>query len=67
MSHNKKVVVLNPIQIDILKSITDLILQREGEQNNNKKTTINAYSISKKSGRSYNSCKKYLKQLKEIL
>ncbi len=67
MCSNEIVVRLNPIQADILKTISILILEREKEDNNNKKTTINANSISKKSGRSYNSCKKYLKQLKDML
>ena len=66
MLHNQIVLKVNPIQHDIIKAVSDLILQREGESNNHKTTSINAYSISKLTGRSYNATKKYLKTLKDL-
>lgn len=66
MSHNQIVLKVNPIQYDIIKAVSDLILQREGEINNHKTITINANSISKLTGRSYNATKKYLKSLKDL-
>jgi len=64
MSH--KVLKVTPIQYDILIAITELISKREDEPHNNKKTSINAHSISQMCGRSYNAIKKNLKLLKEI-
>jgi hypothetical protein len=66
MSNNETVLRFNPKQLSILNAIGVLILRREEEINNSKKTTINAYSISKETGFDFNTCKKYLKQLGDI-
>lgn len=64
MSH--RVIKLNHIEYQILKAIGSLILIREGEDNNNKKTNINAFAVSKITGVSYPTTKKYLKKLKDL-
>lgn len=61
-----KVIRITPLQHDILVAISQLISKREEEPNNNKKTTINAYSIAQTCGRNYNAVRKNLKKLKDI-
>lgn len=63
---NREVLRINKIQKDILVSISELILLRELEESNHKKISINAFSISKNCGRSYNTVKKYLKELNNL-
>lgn len=60
------VLKLNPIEYDIIKAIGSLILLREEEENNNKKINVNSYSISRFTGRSYLTTKKYLKKFKDF-
>lgn len=61
-----KQVQLNSIQIALLPVIAQLIENRANEPNNNKKTNINAHTIHKKSGISYNAVKTNLLKLKEL-
>lgn len=56
---------LKPKHIQVLRAVGALISYRE-ESNENKAVSINAYTIHKNSGIAYKTCKKYLKQLKEL-
>ncbi len=60
-------IILSKIQIEILSAISELTIKRENENNNNKKTNINAFSISKHINRDYKTVKSHLKKLKEHL
>ncbi|RXJ86350.1 hypothetical protein CRV00_15040 [Malaciobacter molluscorum] len=57
---------LTKIQHEIIVAISDLICIRESEPNNNKKTNINAFKISKHIKRDYKTVRTNLKKLKEI-
>jgi hypothetical protein len=63
---NEIILRLNPIQYDLIKAVSNLILLREEEHSNHKKISINASSIARISGRSYVATKKYLKSLKDL-
>lgn len=58
-------IVITQLQAEILGAISDLTIKRDEEVNNNKKTTINAYSISKHINREYKAVKRNLIKLKE--
>ena len=60
------VIKINPIEYQILKAIGELILKREEENNVNKKTSINAHSVSKIVGCKFETAKKHLKKLKDL-
>jgi F0F1-type ATP synthase assembly protein I len=60
-------ITLTKLQAEIIKAISDLTIERENEPNNNKKTNINAFKISKYINRDYKTVKKHLKNLKELL
>jgi len=63
----KEIVIrINPIEHQILKAIGELILKREGENNVNKRITINSYSVAKCCGLDSRTTKKYLKKLKDL-
>lgn len=66
MRLKKETITLNSIQIALLPVIANLIENRANEPNNNKKTNINAHTIHKKSGISYNAVKTNLLKLKEL-
>ena len=57
---------LTKIQHEIIVAISELIYIRESEPNNNKKTNINAFKISKHINRDYKTVRANLKKLKEI-
>ncbi|ADG93350.1 hypothetical protein Arnit_1696 [Arcobacter nitrofigilis DSM 7299] len=57
---------LTKIQHEIIVAISELIYIRESEPNNNKKTNINAFKISKHINRDYKTVRTNLKKLKEI-
>lgn len=63
---NEIVIKLTPVQHQILKAISELILKREEENNVNKKTSINAHSVSKIVGCKFETAKKHLKKLKDL-
>lgn len=65
MSH-EIVLKINPTEYEIIKAIGNLILMREEEENNHKKIDINAHSVSRFTGRSYITTKKYLKKFKDL-
>ena len=56
---------LKPKHIQVLKAVGALISYREND-NEHEVVSINAYTIHKNSGIAYKTCKKYLKQLKEL-
>lgn len=60
------IVRFKPKQMEVLKAIGELILIREEEENNNKKTNVNTHAVSKISGLDFKTCKKYLKQLRNL-
>lgn len=60
------VLKLNEIEYQLLKGIGSLILLREEEEQINKKIDINFHSVSKVTGVSYNTTKKYLRKLKDL-
>ena len=55
---------LNPVEIDLLIAISHLIINNTNIEN--KFIAVNLSTISKKSGRSYNTTKKYIKKFKEL-
>ena len=61
------IIALTTIQQEIIKAISELTIKREEEKNNNKKTNINAFSISKHIKRDYKTVKTHLKKLKELV
>jgi hypothetical protein len=60
-------ITLTKLQHEILVAVSELIIKREEEKNNNKKTQINAFSISKHIKRDYKTVKSHLKKLKESI
>lgn len=60
------VVRFKPKQLLVLQAIGSLIDIREKEDNNHKKTNINAGAISRMTGLDYKTTKKYLKQFKDL-
>ena len=63
---NETVLRINDKQLYILVAIGSLITRREEEDNNNKKTKISCHAIAKETGFKFDTCKKYLKKLKEL-
>lgn len=59
-------IYFNQYEIIIIKSISNLIDKRKNEESIRKKININAFSISKDTGLSYDTVKKYLNKLKDI-
>ena len=59
-------IYFNQYEITIIKSISNLIDKRRNEESIRKKININAFSISKDTGLSYDTVKKYLNKLKDI-
>ena len=59
-------IYFNQYEIIIIKSISNLIDKRRNEESIRKKININAFSISKDTGLSYDTVKKYLNKLKDI-
>ena len=59
-------IYFNQYEITIIKSISNLIDKRRNEESIRKKININAFSISKDTGLSYDTVKKYLNRLKDI-
>ena len=59
-------IYFNQYEIIIIKSISNLIDKRRNEESIRKKININAFSISKDTGLSYDTVKKYLNKLKDF-
>ena len=59
-------IYFNQYEIIIIKSISNLIDKRRNEESIRKKININAFSISKDTGLSYDTVKKYLNKFKDI-
>lgn len=60
-------VSLSEIQLNILKVIANLIHEREGEKTIRKENVINSFVISKKTGYTYPTIKKHLKEFKNVV
>lgn len=61
------VITISIIQAEIIQAISELTIKREEETNNNKKISINAFSISNHIKRDYKTVRKHLKKLKELV